>query len=174
MLSIVSLMQGGGLFETGAGGTAPKHVQQVLEENHLRWDSLGEFCALGESFDFLAAARNDKKAAVLGAAVGESIQKVLMGGKSPEGRVGQNDNRTSHYWFARYWAEALAAQSDDADLAAHFKPIADELAGKEETILAELHAGEGSPADLGGYYLLDAAKTAAVMRPSATLNAIIG
>ncbi|WP_194094942.1 NADP-dependent isocitrate dehydrogenase [Marivivens aquimaris] len=174
MLSIVSLMQGGGLFETGAGGTAPKHVQQVLEENHLRWDSLGEFCALGESFDFLAAARDDKKAAVLGAAVGESIQKVLMGGKSPEGRVGQNDNRTSHYWFARYWAEALAAQSDDADLAAHFKPIAEELAGKEETILAELHAGEGSPADLGGYYLLDAAKTAAVMRPSATLNAIIG
>ncbi len=174
MLSIVSLMQGGGLFETGAGGTAPKHVQQVLEENHLRWDSLGEFCALGESFDFLAAARNNKKAAVLGAAVGESIQKVLMGGKSPEGRVGQNDNRTSHYWFARYWAEALAAQSGDADLAAHFKPIAEELAGKEETILAELHAGEGSPADLGGYYLLDAAKTAAVMRPSATLNAIIG
>ena len=174
MLSIVSLMQGGGLFETGAGGTAPKHVQQVQEENHLRWDSLGEFCALGESFAFLADVRGVAKAGVYAKAIEDAIQKVLMNGNSPQGRVGQNDNRTSHYWFARYWAEAMAAQSTDADLAAHFAPIAKGLVEGEATILAELQAAEGKPADLGGYYLLDAAKTAAVMRPSATLNAIIG
>jgi len=173
MLSIVSLMQGGGLFETGAGGSAPKHVQQLLEENHLRWDSLGEFCALGESYKFLEA-KGDKKAGVLGAAVEQATQKVLLNGNSPERKVGQNDNRTSHYWFARYWAEALAAQTDDAELAAHFAPIAEQLGAKESQILSELHAGEGKPVDLGGYYKPDPAKTAAVMRPSATLNAIIG
>lgn len=173
MLSIVSLMQGGGLFETGAGGSAPKHVQQLMEENHLRWDSLGEFCALGESFKFLAD-KGDAKAGILGAAIEDATQKVLENGNSPERKVGSNDNRTSHYWFARYWAEALAAQGDDADLAAHFAPIAEELAGKESDILSELQAGEGKPVDLGGYYHGDAAKTAAVMRPSATLNAIIG
>ena len=174
MLSIVSLMQGGGLFETGAGGTAPKHVQQVLEENHLRWDSLGEFCALGESFAFLAEQRGVAKAGVYAKAIDEAIQKVLQNGNSPQGRVGQNDNRTSHYFFARYWAEAMAAQTEDAGLAAHFAPVAKALVEGEETILAELHAVEGKPADIGGYYMLDAAKTAAVMRPSATLNAIIG
>ncbi|WP_127104172.1 NADP-dependent isocitrate dehydrogenase [Pararhodobacter zhoushanensis] len=174
MLSIVKLMQGGGMFETGAGGTAPKHVQQVYEENHLRWDSLGEFCALGESFNFLAEAKGMPKAAVLGAAVDYATQQVLDNAKSPRGRVGQDDNRTSHYYFARYWAEALAAQTDDAELAAHFAPIAKALVEGEDKIVAELHSVEGAPADLGGYYLLDPAKVTATMRPSATLNAIIG
>ncbi|WP_417242920.1 NADP-dependent isocitrate dehydrogenase [Celeribacter sp.] len=174
MLSIVKLMNGGGLFETGAGGSAPKHVQQVEEENHLRWDSLGEFCALGESYNFLATTKGRPKAAVLGAAVEVATQNLLLEGKSPERKVGQNDNRSSHYWFARYWAEALAAQTADAELAAHFAPIATALAAKEDVILSELKADEGKPADLGGYYHADPAKVASVMRPSATLNAIIG
>ncbi|MDF1621247.1 NADP-dependent isocitrate dehydrogenase [Pseudothioclava nitratireducens] len=174
MLSIVKLMNGGGMFETGAGGSAPKHVEQLVKENHLRWDSLGEFCALGESFNFLAEAKGKTKAAVLGAAVDAATQKILENGNSPERKVGQNDNRSSHYWFARYWAEALAAQGDDADLAAHFAPIAKALAEKETTILAELKADEGKPADMGGYYHSDPAKIDAIMRPSATLNAIIG
>ena len=174
MLSIVKLMNGGGLFETGAGGSAPKHVQQLVEENHLRWDSLGEFCALGESFNFLAEARGKEKAAVLGAAVEEATQKLLLTDKSPERKVGQNDNRSSHYWFARYWAEALAAQTGDAALAAHFAPIASELAGKEDAILAELKAAEGSAVDTEGYYRSNQEKTSVIMRPSATLNAIIG
>ena len=174
MLSIVKLMNGGGMFETGAGGTAPKHVQQVQEENHLRWDSLGEFCALGESFNFLAEAKGKPQAAVLGAAVDAAVQGVLDNNRSPRGRVGQDDKRTSHYWFARYWAEALAAQTTDAALAAHFAPIAKALADGEAAILAELHGAEGVPADLGGYYHLDPVKLAAVMRPSGTLNAIIG
>ena len=173
MLSIVSLMQGGGLFETGAGGSAPKHVQQLMEENHLRWDSLGEFCALGESFKFLAD-KGMAKAGVIGAAIEDATQKVLENNNSPERKVGQADNRSSHYWFARYWADAMAAQSDDADLAAHFAPIAKALTDGEAAILAELKAGEGKPVDLGGYYHADVAKVAAVMRPSATLNAIIG
>ncbi|GAA6187013.1 NADP-dependent isocitrate dehydrogenase [Litorivita sp. NS0012-18] len=174
MLSIVKLMNGGGLFETGAGGSAPKHVQQLMEQNHLRWDSLGEFCALGESFNFLAQAKGKKAAAVFGAAIEEATQKVLMNGNSPERKVGQNDNRTSHYWFARYWAESLAAQGEDAALAAHFGPIAEALAAGESKILAELQGAEGNAVDLGGYYHGDADKTAKVMRPSATLNAIIG
>ncbi len=174
MLSIVKLMNGGGLFETGAGGSAPKHVQQVIEENHLRWDSLGEFCALGESYNFLASSKGKTKAGVLGAAVEDATQKLLLENKSPERKVGQNDNRSSHYWFARYWAEALAAQDDDAELKAHFAPIAKELAEKEAVILDELKANEGKPADMGGYYHADPAKVAAIMRPSATLNAIIG
>ncbi len=174
MLSIVKLMNGGGLFETGAGGSAPKHVQQLMEENHLRWDSLGEFCALGESFKFLADAKNNAKARILGDAVETATQGVLDHDRSPGRKVGQPDNRDSHYWFARYWAEALAAQSDDADLAAHFAPIAKALADGEEAIVSELAAVRGAAADTGGYYHTDAAKTAAVMRPSATLNAIIG
>ncbi|WP_417257864.1 NADP-dependent isocitrate dehydrogenase [Celeribacter sp.] len=174
MLSIVKLMNGGGLFETGAGGSAPKHVQQLVEENHLRWDSLGEFCALGESYNFLASSKGKAKAGVLGAAVEAATQKLLLENKSPERKVGQNDNRSSHYWFARYWAEALAAQDDDAELKAHFAPIAKELAEKEAVILEELKADEGKPADMGGYYHADPAKIAAIMRPSATLNAIIG
>jgi isocitrate dehydrogenase len=174
MLSIVKLMNGGGLFETGAGGSAPKHVQQLVEENHLRWDSMGEFCALGESLNFLADAGGNARAGVLGRAAEAATQGILDHDRSPSRKVGQPDNRDSHYWFARYWAEALAAQSDDAELAAHFAPIATALAEKEEAILAELADAQGAPADLGGYYHPDPAKTAAVMRPSATLNAIIG
>ncbi|SNS11658.1 NADP-dependent isocitrate dehydrogenase [Antarctobacter heliothermus] len=174
MLSIVKLMNGGGLFETGAGGSAPKHVQQLVEENHLRWDSLGEFCALGESFKFLGDAKGNAKARVLGDAVEVATQGILDHGHSPSRKVGQPDNRDSHYWFARYWADALAAQTDDADLAAHFAPIAKVLADGEAAIASELASAQGAPADLGGYYHSDAAKTAAVMRPSATLNAIIG
>ncbi len=174
MLSIVKLMNGGGMFETGAGGSAPKHVQQLIAENHLRWDSMGEFCALGESLNFLADSRGNAKAAVLGAAAEAATQGVLDNDRSPSRKVGEPDNRSSHYWFARYWAEALAAQSDDAELAAHFAPIAKELADKEEQIMAELAAVQGNPADLKGYYHADRARVAAVMRPSTTLNAIIG
>jgi len=174
MLSIVKLMNGGGLFETGAGGSAPKHVQQLNEQNHLRWDSLGEFCALGESLIFLADARGNEKARVLGIAVEKATQGILDHDRSPSRKVGEPDNRDSHYWFARYWAEALAAQDQDAGLAAHFAPIAEALASGEAKIVSELAAVQGPAADLGGYYRTDPAKTAAVMRPSATLNAIIG
>ena len=174
MLSIVKLMNGGGLFETGAGGSAPKHVQQLVEENHLRWDSLGEFCALGESLIFLADAKGNEKARILGKAVETATQGILDHDRSPSRKVGEPDNRDSHYWFARYWAEAVASQGDDADLAAHFAPMAEALAADEAKILAELAAVQGPAADLGGYYRTDAAKTAAVMRPSETLNAIIG
>jgi isocitrate dehydrogenase len=174
MLSIVKLMNGGGLFETGAGGSAPKHVQQLQEENHLRWDSLGEFCALGESLQFLADAKGNEKARVLGQAVDAATQGILDNSRSPSRKVGEPDNRASHYWFARYWAEALAAQNSDADLAAYFAPVATALATGEEAILSELAAVQGPPADLGGYFHTDAAKTAAVMRPSKTLNDIIG
>jgi isocitrate dehydrogenase len=174
MLSIVKLMQGGGLFETGAGGSAPKHVQQLQGENHLRWDSLGEFCALGESFKFLADTKGNEQARVLGNAIDTATQGVLDHDRSPGRKAGEPDNRDSHYWFARYWAEAMAAQSDDAALAAHFAPIATALAEKEATILAELHATRGQAVDTGGYYHNDPAKTAAIMRPSDTMNAIIG
>ena len=172
MLSIVKLMQGGGLFETGAGGSAPKHVQQLQGENHLRWDSLGEFCALGESFKFLAETKNNAAARILGEAVEAATQGVLDDNRSPGRKVGEPDNRDSHYWFARYWAEALAAQGEDAKLAAEFAPIAKALAEHEAQILAELHAARGAAVDLGGYYHADPAKVAAVMRPSATMNAI--
>ena len=174
MLSIVKLMNGGGLFETGAGGSAPKHVQQLIAENHLRWDSLGEFCALGESLKFLADVRGNEKARVLGKTVETATQGVLDNGHSPSRKVGEPDNRDSHYWFARYWADALAKQTDDAELATHFEPIATALAAGEAAILAEMAAPQGAPADLGGYFHGDAAKTEAVMRPSATLTGIIG
>ncbi|MDR6264487.1 NADP-dependent isocitrate dehydrogenase [Roseobacter sp. N2S] len=174
MLSIVKLMNGGGLFETGAGGSAPKHVQQLVEENHLRWDSLGEFCALGESLTFLADAKGNEKARVLGQAVDAATQGILDNSHSPSRKVGEPDNRNSHYWFARYWAEALAKQNSDAELAEFFAPIAKALGDNEEKIIAELIAAQGPAVDLGGYYHGDDAKTAAVMRPSETLNAIIG
>ena len=174
MLSIVKLMNGGGLFETGAGGSAPKHVQQLVQENHLRWDSLGEFCALGESLKFLAETRNNDKARILGNAVDRATQGVLDNNKSPEATVGKTDNRSSHYYFALYWAKALASQNEDADLIAHFTPIAKALEENEADILAELTADEGSPADLGGYYHTDAQKTASVMRPSPSLRRILG
>ncbi len=174
MLSIVKLMNGGGLFETGAGGSAPKHVEQLVEENHLRWDSLGEFCALGESLKFLADAKGNEKARVLGLAVEAATQGILDHNKSPGRKVGQPDNRDSHFYFALYWAEALAAQSDDAEMAAHFAPIAKALKDSETAIVAELAAAQGAAADVGGYYNSDPAKTDAVMRASATMNAIIG
>ncbi len=174
MLSIVKLMNGGGMFETGAGGSAPKHVQQLMEQNHLRWDSLGEFCALGESFKFLADARGNTKARLLGEAVEAATQGYLDNDNSPQRKPGQPDNRDSHYWFARYWAEALAAQTEDAELSAHFTPVATALAEREAQIIAELRADRGKAVDLGGYYHGDPVKTAAIMRPSATLNAIIG
>lgn len=173
MLSIVKLMNGGGLFETGAGGSAPKHVQQLVEENHLRWDSMGEFCALGESFNFLADTCGNARAGVLGVAAEVATQGILDQDRSPSRKVGQPDNRDSHYWFARYWAEALALQSEDAAMAEHFAPLAKALAESEDAILAELAAVQGRPADLGGYYHADPAKTSQVMRPSETLNAII-
>ncbi|MDF1668825.1 MAG: NADP-dependent isocitrate dehydrogenase [Roseovarius sp.] len=173
MLSIVKLMQGGGLFETGAGGSAPKHVQQLVEENHLRWDSLGEFCALGESFMFLAEAKGNARAKVLGETVEVATQDVLDNGRSPSRKVGEPDNRDSHYWFARYWAEALAAQTTDPSLAEEFAPVAKALAENEAKITSELAAPQGKPADIGGYYHGDMAKLTAVMRPSATLNGII-
>jgi isocitrate dehydrogenase len=174
MLSIVKLMNGGGLFETGAGGSAPKHVQQLQAENHLRWDSLGEFCALGESFGFHAETSGNEKAAVLARAVEAATQGVLDHDRSPGRKVGQPDNRDSHFWFALYWAEALAAQTEDAELAAHFAPIAEKLKAGADNIVAELQADRGQPADTGGYYNPDAEKLAKVMRPSETLNAIIG
>ncbi|SEM83611.1 NADP-dependent isocitrate dehydrogenase [Palleronia pelagia] len=174
MLSIVKLMQGGGLFETGAGGSAPKHVQQLVEQNHLRWDSLGEFCALAESFKFFGEARDNARARILGEAVETATQGILDHDRSPSRKVGEPDNRDSHYWFARYWAEALASQSDDTDLAAEFKPIAAALAENEDKIVSELAAAQGQPAEIGGYYHPDADKRAAVMRPSSTLNEIIG
>ncbi|MFW8596071.1 NADP-dependent isocitrate dehydrogenase [Cribrihabitans neustonicus] len=174
MLSIVKLMNGGGLFETGAGGSAPKHVQQLVQENHLRWDSMGEFCALGESLKFLADVKSNAKAAVLGKAAEDATQGILDHNRSPSRKVGEPDNRDSHYWFARYWAEALAAQTEDADLAKHFAPIAEALGAKEEEILSELAAVQGEPADIGGYYHPSTELKAKVMRPSATLNAIIG
>ncbi len=173
MLSIVKLMNGGGLFETGAGGSAPKHVQQLQSENHLRWDSLGEFCALGESLQFLGS-KGRPKAQILGEAVEKATKILLLEGKSPGRKVGDNDNRSSHYWFARYWAEAVSAQYEDKELKAHFAKVAADLVANEEIILAELKAGEGNPVDTGGYYHADADLTAMVMRPSPTLNAIIG
>ena len=174
MLSVVKLMQGGGLFETGAGGSAPKHVQQLVEEGHLRWDSLGEFCALGESLTFVAEAKGNAKAALLGKAVEHATQRLLENDNSPRRRVGQSDNRDSHFYFALYWSEALAAQAEDSDLAGYFAPIATALSEKKTKILAEIAALQGIPADLGGYYHPDPAKTASVMRPSQTFNTIIG
>ena len=174
MLSIVKLMNGGGMFETGAGGSAPKHVQQLTQENHLRWDSLGEFCALGESLKFLAKTKDNEKARILGHAVDRATQGVLDQNKSPAAKVGQTDNRSSHYFFALYWAQALATQNEDSSLIAHFAPIARALEENEEIILAELSAAEGSAADLGGYFLTDPQKTEGVMRPSQTLLRILG
>lgn len=174
MLSIVKLMQGGGMFETGAGGSAPKHVEQLMEENHLRWDSLGEFCALGESFKFLADVTGNARAQVLGDAVDEATKGILDNDRSPGRKVGEPDTRDTHFYFALYLAQALAAQTADAALAAEFAPVAKALSENEAKILAELAAVQGKPADLGGYYHTDPVKTEAVMRPSATLNAIIG
>ncbi len=174
MLSIVPLMNGGGLFETGAGGSAPKHVQQMMEEGHLRWDSLGEFCALGASFEHLANRTGNKSASLLGKTLDLATEKLLDENKSPSRKVNEHDNRGSHFYIALYWAQALAAQDEDADLKAHFAPIAEQLAANEAKINEELLAAQGAPVDLGGYYHAPADKVAAAMRPSATLNGIIG
>ena len=173
MLSIVPLLNGGGLFETGAGGSAPKHVQQLLEENHLRWDSLGEFLALAVSFEHEAVANENHRAQVLADTLDAATGTLLIEGKSPKRKVGELDNRGSHFYLALYWARELAKQTEDAELAAAAKPVAEELEAQEETILAELNGVQGSPVDLGGYYWPELEKVTSVMRPSATLNAIV-
>ena len=173
MLSIVKLMNGGGLFETGAGGSAPKHVQQLQQENHLRWDSLGEFCALGESFNFLAANSENKKAATLGSAIEKATQGILDNNKSPSRKVGEIDNRHSHFFFAIFWAEALAEQQQDQDLAVRFTSVFNLLKENETKILHELDSTQGVEVELGGYYHPDREKVAKIMRPSPTMNSII-
>jgi len=173
MLSIVPLLAGGGMYETGAGGSAPKHVQQFLEENHLRWDSLGEFLALQVSIEDLAAKTGNTKAAVLAAALDEANAKFLENDKSPSRKAGELDVRGSHFYLAMYWAQALAAQSKDAELKALFTPIAEKLTSQEAQIVSELNTVQGKPVDIGGYYHPDPAKCSAAMRPSKTLNAII-
>ena len=173
MLSVVPLLNGGGLFETGAGGSAPKHVQQLVKENYLRWDSLGEFLALAVSFEHLAKVTNNERAQILGDTLDAATGLLLENGKSPARRLGQIDNRGSHFYIALYWAQALAAQTSDADLAARFAPIAAELSANEQTIVDELLGVQGQPADIGGYYAPDAVKATAIMRPSQTFNAAI-
>ena len=172
MLSVVPLMNGGGLFETGAGGSAPKHVQQLTAENYLRWDSLGEFLALAESFRHEATGGN-ARAGVLGECLDRATERLLNENKSPARRVGQIDNRGSHFWLARYWAQELAEQTQDAELAARFADVSAQLIANADSIDAELIAVQGSPADIGGYYRPDADKASAVMRPSATFNGIL-
>ncbi len=173
MLSIVPLMNGGGLFETGAGGSAPKHVQQVQKENHLRWDSLGEFLALAASLEHLSVVTGNAKAQVLADSLDKATGKFLDLNKSPSRKVGELDNRGSHYYLAAYWAEALAAQTQDADLAAEFAPIAEQLLSNEVKIVEELNGAQGVAGDLGGYYALNDALVSNLMRPSNTLNSII-
>ena len=170
MLSIVPLMNGGGLFETGAGGSAPKHVQQFVEENHLRWDSLGEFLALAVSLEHLSRVNENPKAKILGDALDDATEQLLANGKSPSRKVNELDNRGSHFYLAMYWATAMAAQTDDADLAAKFKPLAETLAANEEKIVEELNSVQGSPVEMGGYYSPTMDLVAAAMRPSTTLN----
>ncbi|TBR09730.1 MAG: NADP-dependent isocitrate dehydrogenase [Lysobacter sp.] len=173
MLSIVPLMAGGGLFETGAGGSAPKHVQQFTEENYLRWDSLGEFLALAASLEHMANRTGNPRAQILADALDAANARILDENRSPARKVGELDNRGSHFYLAQYWAQALAAQTQDAELAALFAPIASALTDNEATILRELVAVQGQPVDIGGYYRPDAARLAQAMRPSATLNAAI-
>ncbi|UXK10263.1 NADP-dependent isocitrate dehydrogenase [Shewanella putrefaciens] len=173
MLSIVPLMNGGGLFETGAGGSAPKHVQQLEKEGHLRWDSLGEFLALAASLEHLSQTVGNPKAQVLADTLDQAIGQFLDSNKSPSRRVGELDNRGSHFYLAMYWAQALAAQTGDEQLQAHFIPLAHALAANEPVIVAELANAQGAPVDLGGYYRLDAAKAEKAMRPSETLNKLL-
>jgi isocitrate dehydrogenase len=173
MLSIVPLMQGGGLFETGAGGSAPKHVQQLVKENHLRWDSLGEFMALAASLDHLATSDDNARAQLLGDALDRATETFLMENKSPSRKAGEIDNRGSHFYLALYWAKELASQTEDAELAAAFDEIAGDLAANEQAITDELLAVQGSPVDIGGYYRPDDAKATDVMRPSKTFNEVL-
>jgi len=173
MLSIVPLMNGGGLFETGAGGSAPKHIQQFVEEGHLRWDSLGEFLALGVSLEHVAITTDNKKAQVLADTLDAATGEFLDNDRSPSRKVNELDNRGSHFYLAMYWAQALAAQSDDADLQAKFTGIAKELSDNEATIVAELNDAQGSAQDIGGYYKQSESLTSNAMRPSDTLNSIL-
>lgn len=173
MLSIVPLMAGGGMYETGAGGSAPKHVKQLVEENHLRWDSLGEFLALAVSLEDVGTKTGNAKAKILAKTLDDATGKLLDNRKGPSTRTGELDNRGSHYYLAMYWAQALAEQSDDKELQAHFAPLAKRLTENEQKIIEEFKAVQGKPVDIGGYYLPDPVKTEAVMRPSATFNAAL-
>jgi isocitrate dehydrogenase len=173
MLSIVPLMNGGGLFETGAGGSAPKHVEQLTKENYLRWDSLGEFLALGVSLEHFAEKDGNEKAAVLSRTLDDATSKFLDTDKSPTRRLGGIDNRGSHFYLALYWAQELANQNDNAELKATFASFAETLTAKESTIVEELIAVQGEAADIGGYYFMNDEKATAIMRPSQTLNQCI-
>ena len=173
MLSIVPLMNGGGLFETGAGGSAPKHVQQFNKENHLRWDSLGEFLALAASLEHLSNVTGNAKAQVLADTLDQATAKFLQENKSPSRKVNELDNRGSHFYLAMYWAQALAAQSADAELQATFAPIASGLTDNEQAIVFELNDAQGPAMDINGYYFADAELASKAMRPSATLNGIL-
>jgi isocitrate dehydrogenase len=173
MLSIVPLMAGGGMYETGAGGSAPKHVQQLVEENHLRWDSLGEFLALGACFEDLGSKTGNKRAALLGKTLDGAIGKLLENDKGPSRKTGELDNRGSQFYLALYWAQELAEQTEDQELAEHFAKLAKTLSEKEEAIVSELAEVQGNSVDIGGYYYPDREKTTAVMRPSKTLNAAL-
>jgi isocitrate dehydrogenase len=172
MLSIVPLMNGGGLFETGAGGSAPKHVQQFVAENHLRWDSLGEFLALAVSLEHLADVNQNPKAKILAEALDAATGKLLDGGKSPSRKVNELDNRGSHFYLAMYWAQELASSPDES-LAAKFGPLAEQLEANEEKIVAELNAVQGAAVNIGGYYSPDMDLVAAAMRPSKTFNSAL-
>jgi isocitrate dehydrogenase len=173
MLSIVPLMAGGGLFETGAGGSAPKHVKQLVEENHLRWDSLGEFMALAVSLEDIGDKTGNQKAKILARTLDEATGALLENRKSPSTKTGELDNRGSQFYLSMYWAQALAQQTEDKALQAHFAPIAKALQAQEKTIVNELNSVQGKPVDIGGYYFAEPAKCDAVMRPSKTFNAII-
>lgn len=173
MLSIVPLLAGGGLFETGAGGSAPKHVQQLVEQNHLRWDSLGEFLALAVSLEDLAQKNNNDKAQVLASALDKANSTFLNNNKSPSRKAGELDTRGSHFYLALYWAQALAEQTQDKELQAKFIPVAEQLAENENKIVTELNEVQGNAVDIAGYYCPDSTLAAKVMRPSASLNAIV-
>lgn len=173
MLSIVPLMNGGGLFETGAGGSAPKHVQQFNQEGHLRWDSLGEFLALACSFAHIGEMYKDPRATILGKTLDDATTKYLLNNKGPSRKVNQIDNRGTHFWVALYWSQALAAQKEDAKLSAHFGSLAKQLTDKESAITSELLAAQGKPCDIGGYFHSDEKLTTTYMRPSNTFNSII-
>jgi isocitrate dehydrogenase len=170
MQSIVPLMSGGGLFETGAGGSAPKHVQQFLKENHLRWDSLGEFLALGPSLELLAESTGNRRAQVLADALDRAIGRMLEDNRAPSRKAGELDNRGTHFYLALYWSQALADQDDDPELAERFAPLAEQLGESEDRIVEELNAVQGSPVDIGGYYRPDLERVADAMRPSPTFN----
>ena len=173
MLSVVPLLKGGGMFETGAGGSAPRHVQQFLEEGHLRWDSLGEFCALVASFEHLSQVFKNDKAQLLADTLDQAIGQHLEHNRAPSRRVNELDTRGSHFYLALYWAQALASQTQDAEMKARFTPVAQQMTANEDKIIQELNDAQGQPVDIGGYYLPNDELSATAMRPSVTLNAIV-